>query len=89
MSQPWDIGEACIHRCDMGAGAPRLTLAEAVEQVTHPVAGASKVALVEVIAYLSCQVVGYQRSQNADAKMAMAQVRRIVKDYEARHGAQL
>ena len=76
-----DIGTAAMQRVDHGAGEP-LTLDQAIERVAHLTD--TKENLLPAVAYLACQVVGYRRSQNSDATLAMAQIHRIVRDYEER-----
>ena len=80
-----DTARACVQRVDHGEG-PMLTLAEATEQVTPNVDNATRADLRVMVAYLACQVVGYQRARNADATLAMQQIGTVLKDYTARHG---
>lgn len=82
--KPWSIGSACVQRVDHGEGQP-LTLDQATEQVEHPLTGLSRQQLVEVVAYLSCQVVGRSHDVNADALLAMHQIQTAVREYERRH----
>ena len=81
MSKGIDIAHAAVQITDWGDG-PMTTLDQAVSGIEHLKAQAP--VLLEAIAYLACQVNGYRRSQNADATLALAQVRRIVSDYERR-----
>ena len=71
------------------AGRPRrrppLTLAQAAEQVAHPLAGL-KATRSRIVAYLACQVVGYQHRQDAAASLAMRQIANVVRDYTGGHG---
>ena len=76
------IGMAAIQRIDQGEGEP-LTLPQAVEQVEH--LSSSKSDLLEAIAYLACQVVGYRHRANQDAELAMVQVECAVNEYRRRH----
>lgn len=82
----FSVGAACWQRVDHGEAKP-LTFDEAVAAVEHPLTGLNRQQLVEVVAYLSCQVVGYQHSQNADAGLAMAQIARSVHEFERRRAA--
>jgi hypothetical protein len=75
-----DIAQALVFQVDHGDGTPH-TLTEAVERVTPLVAKQRREDIPRIIAYLACQVVGYQRSQNADAKLAMVQVGLVVDRY--------
>lgn len=77
-----DLGNAAIQLVDHGEGQP-LTLPEAEERVAHLMTK-PRAELQQALAYLACQVIGYRRSQNADATLALAQVSRIVCDYERR-----
>ena len=77
-----DLGNAAMQLVDHGEGQP-LTLPEAEERVAH-LMGKPRAELQQALAYLACQVIGYRRSQNADATLALAQVTRIVRDYERR-----
>lgn len=78
--------QAVVQRVDHGEGQP-LTLAQAVEAARHPLAGTNREDLIEVVAYLACQVVGYAHRADADAGLALAQIRTAVKNYDRRHGA--
>lgn len=75
------IATACLHRCDWGE-SKAYTLDEAVEQVRHPMTGVNREDTLTVIAYLSAQVVGMRRSQDADAKLALAQVRSALAGFD-------
>lgn len=74
-----------MQRVDHGHG-PAVTLAQAVELVQPTLAGLARPDLVEVVAYLAAQVVGYAHSQNADAALAMRQLRTVIRDYELAAG---
>ena len=78
------IAMACVQRVDQGHDKP-LDLTGCREAVAHPTDGAKRAELVEAIAYLSAQVVGYQNAANRDATLAMSQIRRVVDEYEKRH----
>lgn len=80
------IGMAACMRVDQGADRP-LTLTECLEAVQHPTKGAKRHELVETIAYLAAQVVGYQRSVDREGQLAMSQVARIVDEYRRVGGA--
>jgi hypothetical protein len=82
------VGTACVQRVDHGEGKP-ITFDEAIALVEHPLTGLNRQQLVEVIAYLACQVVGYAHSQNADAKLAISQVERIVDEFRHRRDRQV
>lgn len=82
-TRSWSVGGACVHRCDHGLGTP-LTLAECVAAVEHPLTGLSRAELVEVVAYLSAQVVGFMHRQSVDAPLALQQIAHIVKEHEER-----
>lgn len=71
---------ALLGLVDHGAGTP-LTLDEATAAVQPLVTQQRRDDLPRLVAYLACQVVGYRRSQNADAKLAMAQVAAVVDRY--------
>jgi hypothetical protein len=75
-----DLAHAAVQRVDHGMGQP-LTLAEAEEQIAH-LLNRPRAELGQALAYLACQVVGYRHSQNSDATLAMAQLARIVREYE-------
>jgi hypothetical protein len=75
-----DIAQALVFQVDHGGGTP-YTLSEAVEQVAPLVAKQRREDIPRIIAYLACQVVGYRRSQSADAKLAMVQVGLVVDRY--------
>jgi hypothetical protein len=81
----FSVGAACVQRVDHGASQP-LTFREALEQVRHPLDGLKRDELVEVVAYLACQVVGYAHNQSADANLAMVQIEIAVRDYQKRRG---
>lgn len=88
MSRPLEnpgvrIGMAAVGRVDQGYGEP-LNLAGCVEAVEHPTSGAKRTELVEAIAYLAAQVVGYQNSADRDAQLAMQQIASAVDNYRAR-----
>lgn len=78
--------QAAVQRVDHGEGQP-LTLAQAVEVVQHSLSGLKRDELVEAVAYLACQVVGYAHRADADAGLALAQIRTAVQNYDRRHGA--
>ena len=78
--------QAAVQRVDHGEGQP-LTFDEAVEAVDHPMSSLTRYELVEAVAYLACQVVGYAHRADADAGLALAQIRTAVKNYDRRHGA--
>lgn len=82
-SRAFSLGSACVQRVDHGVDQP-LSFDQAVGQVEHPLTGANRQTLVEIVAYLACQVVGLQHSQNADAKLAMVQIKAIVRDFDQR-----
>jgi hypothetical protein len=75
-----DAGQALVFQVDWGAGTPP-TLTEATNLVADLVAKQRRENIPRIIAYLACQVIGYQRSQNADAKLAMSQIGTIVELY--------
>jgi hypothetical protein len=75
-----DTGQALMFQVDHGAGKP-LNLDEATEACSALVAKQRRENIPRIIAYLACQVIGYQRSQNADAKLAMVQVGLVVDRY--------
>jgi hypothetical protein len=76
----FDIAQALVFQVDHGGGTP-YTLSEAVDRVTWLVAKQRREDIPRIIACLACQVIGYQRSQNADAKLAMVQVGLVVDRY--------
>jgi hypothetical protein len=80
-----DVGMACVQRVDHGEDKP-LTLAECIEQVTHPLTGLTRAELVETVAYLSAQVVGYRHSQDRDATLALQVITSAVREYERAAG---
>lgn len=77
---------AAVQRVDHGEGRP-LTLDQAIEAVQHPLTGLKREELVEAVAYLACQVVGYAHRADADAGLALTQIRLAVQNYDRRHGA--
>ena len=77
-----DLGNAAMQLVDHGEGQP-LTLDQAEERIAH-LATRPRAEVQQALAYLACQVVGYRRSQNADATLALAQIARTVHDYERR-----
>lgn len=77
------IGIAAVGRVDQGMDKP-LDLAGCIEAVEHPTTGAKRTELVEAIAYLAAQVVGYQNSADRDAQLAMHQISSAVDQYRAR-----
>jgi len=77
-----DLGNAAMQLVDHGAGQP-LTLPEAEDRVAH-LMSKPRAELQQALAYLACQVIGYRRSQNADATLALAQIARSVHEYEGR-----
>jgi hypothetical protein len=79
---PWDVGEECVRRIAVMYAASPLPLAEVFEQVAGPTTGLSRVALVEVIAWLSSQVVACQRDRSA---ATIGQFRRILREYDERN----
>jgi hypothetical protein len=81
----FSVATACVQRIDQGEG-PAVTFEQALSLVEHPLTGLSRHELTEVVAYLACQVVGYQHSQNADAKLAMSQIETIVAEFQKRAG---
>jgi hypothetical protein len=78
-----NIARAAVARVDQGLG-PALTLDECKEAVEHPTKGVSRADLVETIAYLAAQVVGYRNSVNQDAVLAMAQIEHVLSEYRRR-----
>jgi hypothetical protein len=82
-AKPWDSAQACVQLVDHGENKP-LTLAEAVDRVGLPLERLTRTELVQVIAFLSCQVIGARRSLNADAALAMSQIATIAREYERR-----
>jgi hypothetical protein len=77
------IGIASVSRVDQGMGKP-LDLAGCIDAVDHPTSGAKRTELVEAIAYLAAQVVGYQNSADRDAQLAMHQIASAVDQYRER-----
>ena len=77
-----ELGESVVQLVDWGAGTPP-TLPEAVARVQHLIP-LSKGDLLGALAYLACQVVGRRRDGNADARLAMQQIARIIRDHERR-----
>jgi hypothetical protein len=61
-----------------------LDLAGCIDAVDHPTSGAKRTELVEAIAYLAAQVVGYQNSADRDAQLAMHQIASAVDQYRER-----
>ena len=80
------IGIAAVSRVDQGMGAA-LNLDGCIEAVEHPTSGAKRSELVEAIAYLAAQVVGYQNSADRDAQLAMHQIASAVDAYRERRAS--
>lgn len=74
---------AARDRCDHGAGRP-LTWDECLEATQHPLGALTRAQLVEVATYLAAQLVGAQRSLDADAALAMSQIGTVVDEFRNR-----
>jgi hypothetical protein len=83
--EAFGTGEAVAHRIDTGMDAP-LNWEQVKEAVAHPTSRLSRAQLVEVVAYLGAQLVGVRNSVDRDAALAMSNIRRVVDEYERRHG---
>lgn len=89
MSRPeaFGRGEAVVSRVDQGYDKP-LTWVECVEVSQHPTKNLNRAELVEVIAYLAAQLSGSRASLDAEASLAIGQIKRILRDLDASQKAQ-
>lgn len=77
------VGMAVVQRIDQGYDKP-LDLAGCIEAAEHPTKGLSRVELVETIAYLGAQVVGYRASADVDSRLVVSQIQSVLREFEER-----
>lgn len=77
--------QSAVQRVEWGDGTPP-TFEGALALTGQVTGGLTKADLAGIVAYLACQVAGRDRDRDADASLAVAQVARIVHEYEDRRG---